>query len=237
MRPPPLSDPRRSNVGTTPSPTEAPLAANPDEGRRHWGGDGTAASPWQTIVRFAKGECEDLSPDVWRWLRRWVHDRFESEIDNQLRRRVDQSDCTQELMVHLCRDLRAFRGDDEPQLRSWLITAIRRHVIDLRRQHLRAQCRDLRREVPLEGVGGSERRGRSPTNPLSMLIQRENFAGLKQHLDQLGEIDQQVLHWRHGQQETYESIADRLGVSSAAVRNRHRRILQRLRRMLDGDDE
>jgi|SRR5579884_3642184 len=167
-------------------------------------------------------------------------------LDHRLRARIDPSDVVQEVLAEASRKLPEYLRKRPLPFYPWLRQMAETHLIDLQRRHLQTQKRTIRREEP-GGLALSEesaaelanRVGTSATSPSQRLLREEARQRVQTALEQLSPHDRQVLQLRHLEQLSVAEAAAVLGISQAAVKTRHVRALQRLRKLLDdlGDYE
>ncbi len=161
-----------------------------------------------------------------------------TQIEAQLRVRLDPSDLVQETMLEAYRDFARFRGVTEPELMVWLRRILARNLADQLKRH-RSPKRDLRREQSLEAVLDrssqclqAELAGIS--SPSAKASRREQSVLLADALERLPEDYRQVIIWRHLERVKFSEIAARMGRTSGAVRMLWARALERLRIELEG---
>lgn len=170
-------------------------------------------------------------------------------IDSKLRARISASDLVQETMLGAYRDFTQFRGRNERQLLAWLrqILINRLHVFV--QQHVLAEKRDVRREIPLEEMGAALARstanlevglflaGREPS-PSSNAIRQENAVRLADHLACMDPKYRDVILLRNLRGLSFDEVANQMNRSAGAVRMLWLRAIRQLRdRMEDGNEE
>ncbi len=116
-------------------------------------------------------------------------------------------------------------------------------LIALRRRHIDAARRSVRREepgllaLPDESLADlAERLVTSATSPSQRLLRQETRRRVQQALADLPERDREVLVLRHLEQLSVAQTAEVLGISPGAVKTRHLRALERLRALLDASE-
>lgn len=157
-----------------------------------------------------------------------------------IRAKVGASDIVQQTMVDAVGRLDQFRGRTEGHWRAWVRVILRNRLAMIRRRYLDAEKRDVAREVPL---GEPDPAGNGPvpepvhpsSSPSAKFARAELEAMLLQVLDRLPATDREIVRWHHEQQQSFEQIADRLGISADAARKRWARALIRLRKALEGE--
>lgn len=150
-----------------------------------------------------------------------------TQLDAKLRRRVSPSDLVQETMLSAHRDFKDFRGDTQGELLGWLRKILIHSLHRAIARHVKADKRDVRREIPLEvistGVEESavtlanvlEATGQSP----SQVVQAKEVAvGLSDQLAKLKPDYRDVIVYRILQGLSFEEVAARMNRSSAATR-------------------
>jgi RNA polymerase sigma-70 factor, ECF subfamily len=164
-------------------------------------------------------------------------------LDRRLAARVDPSDVVQEVLAEASQKLERYLRERPLPFYPWLRTLAWERVAALYRRHLRAGGRSVLREEPgvlyLPDESAAELAARlvtSATSPTQQALRQEARERVRQALARLAERDGEVLVLRHLEGLTVAETAAVLGVSAGAVKVRHLRALERLRRLLDEDD-
>jgi RNA polymerase sigma-70 factor (ECF subfamily) len=164
------------------------------------------------------------------------------QLDRRLSARVDPSDVVQEALADADRRLEPYLRTRPLPFYPWLRQFARDRLLDLRRRHLRAACRTVAREepgaLPLDDGSTVAPAGRflaGGTSPSVRLIRAEGRDRVRAALALLDDRDRMVLMLRHVEGLSAREAADVLGVGEEALKSRHRRALERLRALLDGD--
>jgi RNA polymerase sigma-70 factor (ECF subfamily) len=195
----------------------------------------------QLLRRLAEGDSaarESLLKRHQQRLRRMIRLR----LDRRLWARVDPADVLQETLAVADQKLSDYARRRPVPFYPWLRRLAWERLVQIHRQHLRAQRRSVHREVqpqlPLPDESAAELadrlagRGSSPTARL----QREELSGrLRQALEQLNDNDREVLVLRYLEDLPTREVAVVLRVTEATVKMRQLRALRRLRDLL-GDD-
>ena len=163
-------------------------------------------------------------------------------LDRRIAARVDPSDVVQEALAEAGRRLEEYLRDRPLPFYPWLRQLAWERLIDLRRRHLRAGRRSVRREEPwslsLPDESAAALAGRlaaSGTSPSDRLIRAELRDRVQAALARLAPRDREVLVLRHLEQLSTAEAAAVLGLGEEAVKSRHRRALERLRALLEDD--
>lgn len=161
-------------------------------------------------------------------------------MDPRLRSRTDVSDILQEAYIDAYRRLDHYARKPQMSFYVWLRQVTMQRLIDVHRQHLLADKRDVRNEVRF---GASEHNAATSAaiarqfvdqmaTPSQAAIREEMAAQLEATLENLDDIDREVLVLRHFEQLGNNEVAEVLGISEAAASNRYVRALARLRKDL-----
>lgn len=159
-------------------------------------------------------------------------------LDPRVRRRMDSSDILQEAFVEVTRRLGEYETDAGLSFFVWVRLVTGQKLVDLHRQHLGAEKRDVRREVfpaaPMPASSISLARAisdHSPT-PSQQLVREEQQERLRAALDGMKESDREILMLRHFEHLSNEECAEVLGVTPSGAKLRHMRAAKRLREVL-----
>jgi len=167
-----------------------------------------------------------------------------TQMNGRLHRRVSPSDVVQETMMAAHRDFEKFRGSSEREFLGWLrqvlINTIH-HTVDA---HLRAQRRDLRREVSIEQMGRAMDQsaanlgqlladpGPSPSEP----VRRAAAAvALADRLTQMRPQYRDVIILRTLQGLPFEEVAKRMDRTPGATRMLWLRAIEKFKQTFNAD--
>jgi RNA polymerase sigma-70 factor (ECF subfamily) len=166
-------------------------------------------------------------------LRRMV----EINLDRRVCGRVDPSDVVQDALAQAHRQLSKYLETKPITFYSWLRQIAWEQLEKTHRRHLMTECRSVTREefnVPSDSVYELVNRvvaaGSSPSRHVE---QAELRRRAREAIAELSPQDRQVLVLRHLEQLSMREIAEATGATEAAVKMRHLRALERLRRRLD----
>jgi RNA polymerase sigma-70 factor (ECF subfamily) len=156
-------------------------------------------------------------------------------LDDRLRSRVDPSDVVQEAQLEAFRRLPDYLARQPMSFRLWLRKTAHERLLMLRRLHLGAACRDVRREAPLPDASSvllaRQLLAPGPT-PSQQAVGRERARRVREAVAQLSESDREILVLRNLEELSNEEAAEVLGVNPAAASQRYGRALLRLRKIL-----
>ena len=164
-----------------------------------------------------------------------------SQLDNRLRVRVSPSDIVQEAFFEAHRDFHQFRGQSTAEFVAWLRKILINNILRVVEQHVLAEKRDVRREVSLEEMGRRLERStvrfetflaEAARSPSGCAVQREDEVLVADALAELPVDYRDVIVLRHIEGLPFETVAERMGRSTGAVRMLWLRALKVLRETL-----
>jgi RNA polymerase sigma-70 factor (ECF subfamily) len=165
-------------------------------------------------------------------------------LDPRLATRFDPSDVVQEALAEAGNKLDGYLRARPIPFYPWLRRLAGERILRLQRQHLWSQKRGVGREeaqgFPLPDESArvlAERLVASGTTPSRHLIREESRAEVRRALQQLAPNDREVLVMRYLEQLSFAEIAAALGLTEGAVKVRHFRALDRVRRLLGEGSE
>src|SRR5262245_33149635 len=165
-------------------------------------------------------------------------------LDRRVAARVDPSDVVQEVLLEASGKMDRYLRERPLPFFPWLRSLAGEHLTVLHRRHVRARGRSVLREEPgllnLPEDSAAELAARlvtSATSPTQRALRRELRQRVRQALERLSERDREVLVLRNLEQLSVADTAEVLGLSPGAVKVRHLRALERLRAILDEEDQ
>ena len=165
-------------------------------------------------------------------------------LDRRLAARVDPSDVVQEVLAEADRKLECYLAERPLPFYPWLRSLAWEHLATLHRRHVRAQKRSVKREEPgvlaLPEESAADLAARlvtSATSPTQAALREELRQRMRRALEALSERDREVLVLRHLEELSVAQTAEVLGVSAGAVKVRHLRALERVRAVLDAEED
>jgi RNA polymerase sigma-70 factor (ECF subfamily) len=158
-------------------------------------------------------------------------------LDGRLRARIDASDVVQETLLEVVRRLPDYLARQPMPFHLWLRETACQRLIDLRRQHLGAECRTVDRERPLPASSSlllaRAVLGMLPS-PERLLEEQELVDRVRQALAALDDEDSEIILLRNFEDLSNQQAAQVLQIEPAAASKRYGRALLRLRqRLLD----
>ena len=167
--------------------------------------------------------------------REMLRQAVELRLDNGLRARVDASDVVQETQLEAFRRLPDYLERRPMPFRLWLRKMASERLIMLRRQHVNAARRSVRREYHLPAESsvqlGRQLIGGGPTP--SQEVRAEELADqVRQAVAGLPEQDRELLLMRNYEGLSYNEIGQILDIDPATARKRNGRALVKLHSLL-----
>jgi RNA polymerase sigma-70 factor (ECF subfamily) len=162
-------------------------------------------------------------------------------LDPRLSARLDPSDVVQDALVEAHKRLAAYAQERQIPFYPWLRSIAWDRLIAMKRQHVTAERRTVRREIgKLDLSGDSEmilvnRLATATSTPSDQLIRREVRARIQHAIAKLPPRDHEVIVLRHLEELSFPETAAVLGLTESAVFSRYRRALERLHRLLSED--
>ena len=159
----------------------------------------------------------------------------ERRLDPRVRARVDPSDVVQETQLEVYRRLADFLRRRPMPFHLWLRKTAYERLLKVRRRHVTAAQRSVRRETAWPDPSSlllARRLLRDRTTPSQPVIQQETVRRVRQALDSLAEADREIILLRLVEELPYPEAACLLGIEPAAARQRYGRALLRLRKAL-----
>ena len=167
----------------------------------------------------------------------------DARLDARLVKRGDPSDVVQEALVEASRTLATYVTHRPVAFYPWLRQIAMNKLIDIHRTHLLTLKRSVQREAEFAADNtdsGSLARWLTglvsqAQSPVDALIQQEVSQTVFRALESLDDDDREILMLRHVEQLSVAEVAEILGIAVGAVKSRHFRAIQQLRRWLDND--
>ncbi|MEX0611946.1 MAG: sigma-70 family RNA polymerase sigma factor [Pirellulales bacterium] len=161
-----------------------------------------------------------------------------TQLDCRLRARISPSDVVQDTFFEAHRDFNQFRGQSTAEFVAWLRRIVVNNILRVVEQHMRAEKRDVRREVSIEEIGRRLEQStlrletflaQTAESPSGCAVRNENEVLLADALAALPPDYRDVLVLRHIEDLPFEEVAKRMDRSAGAVRMLWLRALKMLR--------
>ena len=193
----------------------------------------------ELTARMREGNKDALATvfsDYRERLRRIIQFR----IDYRIAARVSDSDVLQETYIAAAKRLSHFSQQTEMSAFLWLRLLVKQQLVDIHRQHLKAEKRDARKEMNLQAHVASAHTSMalavqlagSITAASEVLARAETIALLESSLNEMDEIDREVIALRHFEELTNIETASILNLQPSAASKRYLRAMSRLSQLM-----
>ena len=166
-----------------------------------------------------------------------------ARMDPRMKGRVDPSDVIQESLLSATQQLPKYLDEQPIPFYPWLRRIAWQKLTHLHQRHLDAQRRSLRKELPRDcwisdqsAVQIAELVTARSASPSSRAQRQESHEQVRGALQQLNEQDREVILLRYLEQLSTKEIAATLDVTTATIRMRHLRALQKLQQLLQREN-
>ncbi|MDE0862779.1 MAG: sigma-70 family RNA polymerase sigma factor [Rubripirellula sp.] len=194
---------------------------------------------------------EDALATVFSTYRERLRRIIQFRMDYRIAGRVSDSDVLQDTFIAAAKRLPHFSKQKDIPAFLWLRLLVNQQLIDVHRQHLQAEMRDVRKEVSLQP------RHTSPYTSMAIAVQlvgaltavsevvarAEHIAKLESVLNQMDDVDREVIALRHFEELTNLETANVLEIQPSAASKRYLRAMKRLSQTMakiqgsqDGED-
>lgn len=192
----------------------------------------------ELISRLRSGDQQALEALHTRHRRR-LKQMLDLRMDRRLRGRVDASDILQEVFLDARLRISHFVEQEKLSFFVWLRKLTKQRMIDVHRQHLKTQMRDIKQEISIDhGAAAASSASMARllvdriATPSQLAMKAEGIRQIERALDRLDPIDREILTLRHLEELRNSEVAQILGLKEAAASNRYIRALSRLREMV-----
>lgn len=193
----------------------------------------------ELLHRMRDGSNEALA-EVFSHFRERLRRIIRFRIDYRIAPRVSDSDVLQEAYIAAAKRLDHFSQQRDMPPFLWLRLLVGQQLIDLHRQHLQAEMRDVRKEVSLQHNAPSPHTSMAiaaqlagPMTAVSEVVARaERIERLETTLNQMDPIDREVIALRHFEELSNVETAKVLGIEQAAASKRYVRAMAKLSELM-----
>jgi RNA polymerase sigma-70 factor, ECF subfamily len=202
-------------------------------------------STTQLVIASKQGDNEALGQllEQYRGYLLMLAHRY---LSDRLRRRIDPADIVQLTYLEAKRDLPAFRGESPAEFAGWLRGMLKNNVASAVTRHVTTQKRSVKREVNTapatadkdqDSLGGwIQQLPGSSTSPSGVAIRAEAVIAMFDALHELPETQAEAIRLRYMEGLPLTEIVERMGKSDTAVAGLLKRGLQKLRSIMDTND-
>ena len=203
-------------------------------------GSNDQADP-ERLLEAARQSKEEHLGSLLELYRNYLNLMARTQIDMHLQAQVNPSDLVQEAFMEAYRDFGQFQGATEREFLAWLRRILVHNLGNLVEKQVRAQKRDVRRQVSLEHrIAAMEHSAArieatliSPlSSPSAQAHRRERAALLADQLARLPANYREAIVLRNLEGLAFEEVARRMQRTSAATRVLWLRAIEKLRQLL-----
>lgn len=179
-------------------------------------------------------------PDLNRF-RSYLRLLAEIELSPQLRVKEDASDIVQQTLLEAHRDLAAYRGQTQAELKGWLKTILHRNLLNAVRHYRTKKCdvgleqslaeRLDQSSIRLENYLASEQ-----TSPSQRAVRNEQVEQLADGLSELLKAERTAILLKHFRGWSLSQISEEMGRPTDAVAGLLKRGLKKLRTHLQDSE-
>jgi RNA polymerase sigma-70 factor (ECF subfamily) len=192
----------------------------------------------QLVQLAAKGDAAAAERLLARHRTR-LHRMVSSRLDRSLSARIDPSDVVREAFAEAFQKLPEYLRTRPLSFYPWLRTIAWQRLVKLRRTHIGASRRSVRREqmpaLPLAESSAlmlADQFLAKGTDPGRRMIREELHTRVQSALKRMKTEDRELLSTRYLEQMSLKEISESLAISTAAAKMRQARALERLERLL-----
>jgi RNA polymerase sigma-70 factor (ECF subfamily) len=166
----------------------------------------------------------------------------DSQLDGKLQARISASDIVQDTMMEAHRDFHQIRGSTEAEFICWLRRILVNNLAGVIEMHVRAENRDVRREVCLDRLNSALERSAiqiaaslagCDETPSVVAERKERAVILADLMSELTPDHRQVLVLRYIKGLRFDEVAKKMNRSVSAAKMLWTRALTRLRQQYE----
>ena len=192
------------------------------------------------LLRQMRSGNEQALAEVFSHYRERLRRIIRFRLDHRVAGRVSDSDVLQETYIAAAKRLKHFGDEKEIPAFLWLRLVASQQLIDLHRQHLQAEMRDVRKEVSIGQQSPSPHTSMAiaaqlagPATAVSEIVARaERIERLENTLNVMDPMDREVIALRHFEELSNIETAKVLDIETSAASKRYIRAMARLAELL-----
>ncbi len=192
------------------------------------------------LLQRMRGGSEQALAEVFSHYRERLRQIIRFRLDHRLAGRISDSDVLQETYIAAAKRLGHFSDQQAMPAFLWLRLVAGQQLIDLHRQHLQAEMRDVRKEVSIQFSPASPHTSMAiaaqlagPATAVSEIVARaERIERLERTLNRMDPVDREVIALRHFEELSNVETAEVLGIEHSAASKRYLRAMGRLAELL-----
>lgn len=166
-----------------------------------------------SLLERARSGCELALGELLEFYRPYFLKIAEDTVASDLRPKLSPSDLVQGTLVLAAKNFEQFQGKNEDDLRPWMITIFRNHLLDGIRQFRYSEKRKVERE---QGVSPTMMGDAS--SPSELAVANEEVDRLLIGIANLPEQSRNIVRMRYLEDLSYAEIAEKLDCSPDKAR-------------------
>ena len=199
-----------------------------------------SAEPNDDLVREMRAGSEDALAEIFSQFRERLRQIIRFRLDYRLAGRVSDSDVLQDTYLAAAKRLKHFCQQQDMPAFLWLRLIAGQELVDIHRQHLQAEMRDVRKEVSLAAQGPSPHTSLAIAAQLvgkqssvsELLSRAESIEWLEKALNTMDTIDREVIALRHFEELSNVETSKVLQIEPSAASKRYVRAMSRLSELM-----
>lgn len=193
------------------------------------------------LVQEMRAGNQDALAEVFSYYRERLRRIIRFRLDYRIAGRVSDSDVLQESFIAAAKRLSHYSGQEQMSPFLWLRLVANQQLVDLHRQHIQAEMRDVRKEVSLQNQAPSPHTslaiaahlvGRG-TAVSEVVARVERIEKLEATLNEMDAMDREVIALRHFEELSNIETARVLGIETSAASKRYLRAMARLGQLME----
>jgi RNA polymerase sigma-70 factor (ECF subfamily) len=200
----------------------------------------SAASIANELLERMRGGDQQALAAVFSHYRERLRRIIRFRLDYRIAGRISDSDVLQETFIAAAKRLQHFGQHQEMSAFLWLRLVTGQQLIDLHRQHLQAEMRDVRKEVALSAAAPSPHTSMAMAAQLigkltavsEVVARAERIERLEATLNSMDDVDREVIALRHFEELSNAETAKVLGIEQSAASKRYLRAMKRLAELM-----
>ena len=193
------------------------------------------------LIRKMRAGSQDALAEVFSHYRERLRRIVRFRLDYRIAGRISDSDVLQESFIAAAKRLGHFAEHEEMPAFLWLRLVTGQQLVDLHRQHVQAEMRDVRKEVSLQHNSPSPHTSLAiaaqlagPMTAVSEVVARaERIEKLEATLNEMDPIDREVIALRHFEELSNIETAKVLEIETSAASKRYLRAMARLAQLME----
>lgn len=213
----------------------------PDPPSAHAGNPPSDSGRFSGLCRDARNGSSQALGELLETSRNYLLLVANLALKGKIRGKVGPSDIVQETFIEAQRAFERFEGKSQEELQRWLYRILEHRIGNTFKRFLKANRRDITREVDWSGLfltlAEHDLPGNDPKTPGTLLSLQEDAGQLELASAKLPPDHQQVIHLRVDERLSFEEIGSRMQRSTDAARKLFARAVLKLQALVNDDHD